>query len=35
LTAKPEIVKVTPWDGKDAKIETEEIPLSELFGDDL
>lgn len=34
LATKPEISTVTPWDGKDAQIAVDEVPLSELFGED-
>jgi hypothetical protein len=31
----PGISKVTAWDGKDATIAVDEIPLDELFKDDV
>jgi len=34
LQSKPAIVPAQAWDGKDAKIEVDEIPLDELFGKD-
>ena len=34
LASKPSVVTVSPWDGKDAVLQTDEIPLSELFGED-
>ncbi len=33
LTTKPKIHTVTAWDGKDGVVESDEIPLSELFGE--
>jgi hypothetical protein len=35
LLQKPSILTVTPWDGKDAQLAADEIPLDELFGDEL
>lgn len=35
LGSKPEVVSVTGWDGKDAVVQADEIPLDELFGDEL
>lgn len=34
LLQKPSILKVAPWDGKDAELPVDEIPLDQLFGDD-
>lgn len=34
LLQKPSILTVAPWDGKDAQLEVDEIPLDQLFGDD-
>jgi hypothetical protein len=34
LQAVPSIVKVSAWDGKDAVLATNEIPLDELMKDD-
>jgi hypothetical protein len=33
LVNAPAISKVVPWDGKDAKVEYDEIPLDELMSD--
>lgn len=33
LTSEFSIVTVPQWDGKDAKLDVEEIPLDELFKD--
>lgn len=35
LATIPKIDTVAEWDGKDAVLEAEEIPLDQLFGDDL
>jgi hypothetical protein len=35
LSEKPKVVTVSSWDGKDSQAESDEIPLSELFGDEL
>lgn len=29
----PTVTTVSAWDGKDAAVEVDEIPLDELFGD--
>ena len=34
LASIPRINKVTPWDGKDAEIVQEDIPLDQLFGEE-
>lgn len=34
VNAIPSIKKVKAWDGKDAVIETNEVPLDELFKDE-
>jgi hypothetical protein len=33
LTSQPKVNTVTAWDGKDGVIPSDEIPLSELFGE--
>jgi hypothetical protein len=33
LGTKPSVNSITGWDGKDGVIESDEIPLSELFGE--
>lgn len=34
VAAMPAVNTVSAWDGKDGKLEVDEIPLDELFGDD-
>eukprot|EP00349_Pseudokeronopsis_sp_Brazil_P003227 CAMPEP_0202962658 /NCGR_PEP_ID=MMETSP1396-20130829/6760_1 /ASSEMBLY_ACC=CAM_ASM_000872 /TAXON_ID= /ORGANISM="Pseudokeronopsis sp., Strain Brazil" /LENGTH=446 /DNA_ID=CAMNT_0049683389 /DNA_START=41 /DNA_END=1381 /DNA_ORIENTATION=- len=34
LLQAPSILTVSPWDGKDAQLQVDEIPLDQLFGDD-
>ena len=34
MASVPSIVSVKAWDGKDAEVVQEEVPLDQLFGDD-
>ena len=34
FSSLPKLESVTAWDGKDGVLETEEMSLEELFGDD-
>jgi hypothetical protein len=33
FSSEPAVVTVSPWDGKDAILAVDEIPLDELFSD--